>query len=132
MHTWQPNRSSSTAAPSFPMLLVVRLITLHRHTFTHSTDSVNRSTNIGTSRSQVNTNSTNSLTLLPFLAEQNEGSLGRIHTHAYKIDSLSSWTQKPSLPSSCLLDSSLYNYCQLYVHAFEATAPLHPSSCWYS
>lgn len=65
----------------------------------------------------MNTNSTNSLTLLPSMAEQNGGPLVRVHTYRCKVDAPSSWTQTPSLPSSCPLDPSLHNYCHLDIHA---------------
>ena len=73
----------------------------------------------------MNTGSTNGLTLLLSLAEQDgQVTSERIPTHMYKMDPSSSWAQTLSLLCSRPLNPSLPSCCHLDVRAPKAAAPL--------
>ena len=121
-HSMSPGPASSKAEHVFSVGTCTQKTHTHYvYTYIHGWP---RGSQTGTQSTHTNIDSTNSLILLPSLAEQDGSPLMRIHIHMYKVDPCSSWSQALSLLSSWPLDSSLLSCWHLDIQALKAAALL--------
>lgn len=118
-HSVSPGPASNKAEDVFSVGTCLQKTCTH-YVYTY-TQGWPRASRTGTWSTHTNIGGTNSLILLPSLAEQGTTPLVRIYIHMYKVDPCSSWSQTLSLiPVSSAAGSWIYKPPRLQPH----------SSCW--